>query len=96
MVLDMGFQFLYRAHIGPVRALVQRSPKLREVRLGPGRIDLHAAVVQVPGEAVETQSGSPTAHEVTVPDALYAPADEPPPRLDLPGHEYKNRRRQVV
>jgi hypothetical protein len=89
MVFDSGFQFFHAADIGPVRTLVKRSPELQKVRLRPSRVDLYPAVLEIPCEAIEPQGLSPAAREVTKPDALYAPAHEPPPRLDLPGHELK-------
>jgi len=87
MVFDRGFQFFHAADSGPVRTLVQRSPELEKVRLGPRRVDFHPAVLEIPCETVEPQGRSPAARELTKPDALYAPAHKPPPRLDLPGHE---------
>src|SRR5580700_4630522 len=89
MVFDSSFQFFQATHIGPVRTLVKRSPERQKVRLRPSRVDLYPAVLKIPCEAVEPQGLSPAASEVTKPDALYAPANEPSPRLDLPGHELK-------
>lgn len=89
MVFDRGFQLFDGAHVGPLRTLMQGSPEFAKVGLRSSRVDLHAAVRKVAGEALEPQGRGAPAHEVTKPDALHASAYKPPPRLDLPGHEHE-------
>src|SRR5215831_11246203 len=77
--------FFETLHIGPLGAAAQHTGELRQLLVGPGGINFHAAIVQIAGIAGQTQTGGGPLREIAEPHTLNAASDEPAPGRML-GH----------
>src|SRR5262245_31693386 len=72
-------------NIRPSRAGVQPGCEFRELVRRAGRVNFHAAIIQIARIAREVQLLGGALSEITVTDTLYTPADEPAAGRHSPG-----------
>ena len=75
-MLNRGILLINPEHIRKSRACPQPLAQLRQIRRRAGRVDFHAAIVQIARVACELELGCDALNEVAEADTLHASADE--------------------